>query len=269
MTHLQSNFHAAVLAIQAGDVASLQTLLDAWPSLIKSHAPKDTYCKDAYFREPALLWFVANNPNLITTMPATILQVTQTLLDAGAAQDDLNYTLGLVTTSRPAREEHHQLPLMKLLLAHGATADAASHRGTLGHKERQAMQALLDCGITLTAPVAAGMGMLSELPALLASADADQIHDAFSLAVINSQREAANLCLQAGADVNAYLTAHAHSTAAHQASINNHLPMLQLLVAHRCKLNVKDTLWHATPLAWAKHNNCSKAQAYLETLTDV
>ena len=66
--------------------------------------------------------------------------------------------------------------------------------------------------------------------------------------------EAARLCLDAGADVNALLPVHKHSTPLHQAAINEDLPMLELLVARGARLDTRDTLWNATPLDWAVHN---------------
>jgi ankyrin repeat protein len=78
--------------------------------------------------------------------------------------------------------------------------------------------------------------------------------------------EAARLCLDAGADVNALLPVHKHSTPLHQASINEDLPMLQLLVTRGAKLDTRDTLWNATPLNWAVHNSKTASEAYLRSL---
>ena len=83
------------------------------------------------------------------------------------------------------------------------------------------------------------------------------------MAVINRQREAARLCLDAGADANAFLPVRAHSTPLHQAALDGDLPMMKLLVAHGARHDIRDTLWNGTPLGWAMHNGQREAVAYL------
>ena len=62
---------------------------------------------------------------------------------------------------------------------------------------------LVDNGrIALTAPIAAGLGRVDDLPALLTEASAKEKSDALAMAVINRQLETARLCLEAGAEVN-------------------------------------------------------------------
>ncbi len=78
--------------------------------------------RSQYFLDPKLLWFVANNPNLIDRMPANIVEVTRAIIARGIDREDLQYALELVMTSASAREQWHQLPLMQTLLAAGASA---------------------------------------------------------------------------------------------------------------------------------------------------
>ena len=259
-------FKRAVQAIQAGDLATLQKMLAEHPHLVHDRAVEpDCYGQD-YFRDPKLLWFVADNPNLVATMPANSAAITAAIIAAGAEPADLDYTLGLVMTSRPAREQKLQRPLMKVLLERGATAQPRDLYGTLGHGERDAVAALLESGMPLTVPVAAGMGMVRELAQMLAGVDDAQLHTGLALAVSNRQREAAELCLRAGADPNRCMVVHAHALPIHQAALNDDVAMLRLLVEHGARLDIRDTMWNGTPLGWAIHTKKPAAEAYLRSV---
>jgi peptide-methionine (S)-S-oxide reductase len=256
-------FREAVRAIHVGDVAALQTLLREHPHLVHERVVEpDCYGQD-YFRDPKLIWFVANNPNLVQGMAANILETAKALIDAGAEPADLNYTLGLVMTSQPAREAKLQRPLMRLLLENGAAVTRDDLCGALGHGEKEAIAALLESGMALSAPLAAGLGMAAELAQLIKTATPEERHAAFSLAVINREVAAARLCLDAGAEVNARLLVHKHSTAAHQAVVNDDVAMLRLLVERGASLDIKDSLWNSTPLGWAVHTKKAAAENYL------
>ncbi len=259
-------FKQAVSAIQSGDLPALRQLLAEHSHLIHDRAIEpDCYPRD-YFRDPKLLWFVANNPNLIETMPANSVDIAAAMIDAGAEKSDLDYTLGLVMTSQPAREQHLQRPLMKLLLSRGATVTQRDLYSTLGHRELDAVAGLLESGLPLSAPIAASMGTVRELSEMIALTDSEQRHAALSMAVINRQLEAARLCLEAGADPNRFLIVNAHSLPIHQAAVNDDVPMLTLLVEHGAKLDIRDTLWNGTPLGWAIHTRQPAAERYLRSI---
>lgn len=248
------NFRAAVNAIHAGDLPTLRRLLAEHPNLVHDRAVEPDIYPNDYFRHPKLLWFVANNPILVKTLPANIIEIADAIIDAGAEPDDVNYTLELAMTGSNARKQNLQRPLMSLLLHRGATASRQAIRSTLGHGERDAIAALLDAGQPMTAEIAAGMGFVEQLASsLLPNPSRDEIHAALSLAVINRQVEAAKLCLKAGADPNRALIVHVHSVAAHQAVANDDRAMLQVLVEHGAQLDIRDTLWNGTPLDWANH----------------
>src|SRR5581483_11530393 len=91
-------------------------------------------------------------------MPTNTVEIADAIISAGAEQADLDYTLGLVMTSQPAREQNLQRPLIKLLLDRGATVLSDSLISTLGQKELDAARALLDAGVPMTPAIAAGLG---------------------------------------------------------------------------------------------------------------
>jgi hypothetical protein len=262
-----ASFRAAVDAIHAGDVAGLAKLLDAEPRLLRERIMgPEVYRKvqrHQYFLDPKLFWYVANNPTLIDRMPPNIVDVARVMIERGVDRADLDYALELTMTSSVAREQGHQLPLMRALLAAGARANRQSIAMTAAHRELDALRALVAGGQPMTAPIAAALGADDELRALLRGADRDDVQAAFGLAVINGRLEAARFALEAGADVSAYLPVHAHSTALHQAAIANNVPLIEFLLAHGARRDLRDTLWSATPLDWANHFNLAEAQAAL------
>jgi ankyrin repeat protein len=87
------------------------------------------------------------------------------------------------------------------------------------------------------------------------------------MAVINRQNDAARQALDAGADVNAFLPVHSHSTALHQAAVDENLALIDLLLARGARADVADKLWNATPLDWARHQGKSRAADHLERMT--
>jgi len=259
-------FKKAVTAIHTGDLSTLRHLLSSHPHLVHDRATEpDCYPQD-YFRDPKLLWFVANNPDLLKKMPANMVEIAKTIIDAGAEQSDLQYTLGLVMTSSPARRDDLQRPLIRLLLERGAHINDPWFVGELGHRETDAVLAVLEAGVPLTAPAAAGLGKIDDLSRLLPSASEDEKHAALCLAVINKKLDAAQMCLDSGADVNRFSVCHKNSLPIHQATVNDDVPMMKLLIAHGAHLDIPDTLWHGTPLGWAIHTKQPHAETYLRSI---
>jgi ankyrin repeat protein len=260
------NFRAAVTTIRNGDLHGLGRLLDQHPELLHMRAIEpDCYPRD-YFRDPKLFWFIANNPTVMQTVPANIAAVTQAMIDRGVEQADLDTTLELVISNSDQIMGGHQAEVLATLLAAGANVSMQAVVVGLAHWQHAPVLALLDHGVAMTAPIAAALGRADELAALLPRTSAEDRQIALGLAVINRQLEAARLCLDAGADVNALLPVHKHSTPLHQAAINEDLPMLELLVARGARRDTRDTLWNATPLNWAVHNEKRAAEAYLRSL---
>jgi peptide-methionine (S)-S-oxide reductase len=262
-----ASFRAAVAAIHAGDVAALERLLDAEPRLLRERiVGPEAYRvapRKGYFVDPRLFWFVANNPTLVNPTPPNATEIAAAMIRRGVEQDDLDYTLGLVTTGSPAHAPGQQRALMRVLIDAGAVATPETIVSTAAHWQLDALRALLEFGYPLTAPIAAALGEVASLPALLAANPGD-VQNAFGLAVINRNLEAARLALDAGADAGAFLPTHSHSTALHQAAIHDDVEMIELLVAHGARQDVRDTLWGDTPLGWAIHENRPAARARLE-----
>jgi peptide-methionine (S)-S-oxide reductase len=166
-------------------------------------------------------------------------------------------------TSATARVQGHQLPLMRTLVAAGATAAPEAIDSALAHRELDAVLAL---DHPLTASIAAATGDDDALRELLATAPPDERQRAFALAVVNGRTATARVALDAGADVNAFLPVHGHSAALHQAALTDDVDLLALLVERGARTDVRDRLWNGTPLAWARHEHQPRAAAYLERI---
>lgn len=259
-------FRAAVRAIHAGNVAALGRLLDRYPELLRERAIEpECYPRD-YFRDPKLFWFIASNPTLVRKMPANIADIARAMIARGVEQADLDDTLALAMSSGDLRQQGLQAALVGVLLDAGATATPQAIRVALAHYEIEPILALLDRGMTMTAPIAAALGRNDALRSLLVDASSDDRQEALGVAVINRQLEAARLCLDAGADPNRSLPVHRHAMPLHTAALSDDVDMLQLLVARGARLDIRDTLWNGTPLGWAVHNKKAKAEAYLRSL---
>src|SRR6478735_6055117 len=93
-------FRKAVEAIDTGNISLLRQLLEANSELITKRL--DTPNEEGYFKNPYLLWFVADNPIRHEKLPPNIVEVTQTILEAlqhnrgDNYQYQVDYALGLV-----------------------------------------------------------------------------------------------------------------------------------------------------------------------------
>jgi ankyrin repeat protein len=262
-------FRQAVTLLHGGDAAGLAQLLDAEPRLLRERILEpDCYriaTRQQYFRDPKLFWFIAGNPTLVPKLPANMATMAADMIARGMEQDDLDYTLELLMTSAEAREQGLQDDLMALLLRAGARASPRAIAVTLGHREHAPVLALLRAGHPLSAAITAALGRLADLPRLLREATPAMVQEAFGMAVINRQNEAAKLALDAGADVNGFLPVHSHSTALHQAAIDENIELLALLLERGARTDIKDKLWDATPLDWVRHQGKTQASGYLES----
>jgi peptide-methionine (S)-S-oxide reductase len=250
------DLRAAVAAIHAGDLAAIERLP---PELLRRRIIEPEEHGDSYFHNPMLLWFVAGNP-VLRRLPDNIALVTRALLMLGPDQADRDYTLELVMTSALAREQGHQIALMHELLEAGATATPNAVAMALAHQELDAVRELLRRGHPMTAPIAAALGELQAPPR-------QEPQLMLALAVINDQVETARLALEAGADVNAFLPIHEHSTALHQAALTDDPELIALLLEHGARRDIRDTVWDGTPLDWAIHEGHRRAREFLESVS--
>lgn len=100
---------------------------------------------------------------------------------------------------------------------------------------------------------------------LIGTADGPTRHRALALAAQLGRVEAARLLLDAGEDPNRYNPdgTHSHSTPLHQAALAGHEAMVRLLVERGARLDIKDGIYEATPLGWARYAGKREIAEYL------
>jgi peptide-methionine (S)-S-oxide reductase len=261
-------FRDAVAAIRTGDVASLERLLDENAGLLQRRNVEPEAYRQAkrhdYFRDPKLFWYVANNPTAVERLPSNIADVARVMIERGVERSDLDYALALLMSGGEVGEVGAARSLLNALLDAGAIANREAILVTAGHWQSEALRALLERGQPASPLIAAALGDVASLSVLLQGADPTDVQDAFGLAIINRHLDAAQVALDAGADVNAALPVHSHSTALHQAAAFDSAEMVAFLVPRGARLDTRDTLWNGTPLDWASHENHDVARAALE-----
>ena len=258
---LEPIFRQAVALIDSGNVAPLRAYLKQHPKLVHQHVGFEGW---NYFHNPTLLEFVAENPVRHGKLPKNIVEVAQVIIDTGAHKKSLNETLGLVATGSVPRECGLQIPLIDLLCDSGADPDYALPSAIVLN-ELQAARHLLKRGAKVTLPVAAGLGFGQEFRELFPEAHGEERHLALALAAQFGHIAILRLLLDAGEDPNRYNPAggHSHSTPLHQAAGNGHIEAVKLLVKHGARGDIKDILFHATPLGWAEYAGRKEIEDYL------
>ena len=256
-----STFRHAVDLLDAGDAAGLREWLKRHPKLAHQRV---VFEGGNYFRNPALVEFIAENPVRNGKLPKNILEVAKVILEAGVEPSALNDTLGLVATGCVPRECQVQRALIDLLCDYGADLNGAM-RAAAAHRELEAVDALLKRGARVDLPVAAALGRIEDFRRLLPPASSEDRHLALAMAAQFNQSEIVRLLLDAGEDPNRYnpVGCHSHSTPLHQAAAGGYDALVRLLVERGARLDVKDILWHATPADWARHEGKTEIEAYL------
>src|SRR4051812_1041626 len=256
-------FETAVDAVVAGDLVGLQSLLREHPEL--------PHARSARRHHATLLHYIGANgvEGSRQKTPPNALEITRTLLEAGAEPDavaDLYdakcTTMSMLVTSAHPAAAGLQPALAEMLLDYGASPQG---RGTAW--QSPAMSALAfgysDTALALamrgaapdTLSAAAGLGLVDEARRLLPGADAKERHVAMALAAQHGQTEIVAMLLDAGEDPNRYNPEgwHSHSTPLHQAIASDRGEAVRLLVDRGARTDIKDTVYDGTPLDWADY----------------
>jgi peptide-methionine (S)-S-oxide reductase len=256
-------FRKAVEAIDNGDLLVLQELLKENPDLTTK--PLDTPNGKGYFKNPYLLWFVADNPIRHENLPANIVEITKTILKAlkqnrvDNYQYIVNYTLGLVCTGRITKECGVQIPLMETLINEGAAKVKGSVLGAIAGHNIEAAKYLIDKGADYNLATAVGLGKIDNIKKLAKNATASELYVALVVASFLGKSDIISLLIEAGANVNGdskpedFDGFHSHATPLHQAVSSGSLDAVKLLAENGANLNATDKIYNGTPLGWAKY----------------
>jgi hypothetical protein len=256
-------FRRAVELLDEGDGEGLRAHLRSHPGVVHQRV---VFEGGNYFRNPALLEFIAENPVRHDSLPPNICEIARVILDAGGRADRaaVDSALALVCSGRVPRECGVQIALIDLLCDYGAGPDKAI-RGALGHGEFDAADALIRRGATMDLVVSAATGNLEAARRALPTADPEQRHLALALAAQHGRTDLVALLLESGEDPDRYnpVGCHAHSTPLHQAALAGHFETVRLLVEHGARLDIMDIHHRGTPLEWAEYAGRGEVADYL------
>jgi len=251
-------FRSAVGAIEAGDIAGLMSLIEEHPYLVTERL---NHPGGGYFRNPYLVWFIADNPIRNGRLAPNIAGVTALLikrvmsLAADSWQEQLDHALGLVTTGRIPRESGVQLKLMDLLIDAGARP--GNGLGALANGNLEAARQELQGGGELTLAAATVLDMPDNIERLFSSANRQQQLTAITAAAFYGNADMVKLLLDHGIDPNGYPEAscgfHGHGTPLHQAVSSSSLECVRLLTEAGASLKARDKIYDGTPSGWAEY----------------
>jgi peptide-methionine (S)-S-oxide reductase len=264
-------FQDAVAAIDAGDVAQLALLIRNNPRILTRRLDEPT---EGYFKNPYLLWFVAENPTRNETLPKNIIEVTQFIINVLKDIKDVSYTqqvdytLGLVCSGSVARRCGVQEGLIDLLVRSGADPNHAV-TAAVTHGEVAAVERLIHHGATITLIMAISTERKNEIISILPNCSQKELQEGLAVAALYGQADTIALLIQRGVDVKAFNPEgfHSHSTALHQAAWSGSLQAVKLLAEAGGDLRVRDKTYFSHPLGWAIHSGHLEVARYIrETL---
>ena len=251
-------FRQAVAAIDSGRTTELLDLIAKHPDLVKDRL-RNT--QKGYFKNPYLLWFVADNPIRTGKLPLNIVEITRLLAQAvkrhapDTYQHQIDYTLCLVASGRTPRECGVQIAMIDLLIDAGASPDSAM--AALANENVDAAQHLVSRGGKLTLAIAVCLEHMGDIDDLAARASNDEKLTALTLAAFYGKANMVKRLLEMDIDPNGFPRAdsgfHSHATPLHQAVSSGVLNCVKLLVEAGAKLNVKDKIYNGTPREWAAY----------------
>jgi ankyrin repeat protein len=263
-------FESAVEAVVDGDLAALEQALGSDPALVRARSGRVCAFDPPVHRATLLHYVAANGVEAYRQKtPPGAVEIARALLTAGAEPDAVADMYGaksttmsmLVSSSHPA-EAGLQAPLIELLLDFGAAIEGRGTRKwetplftALAFGMIDAAEVLAKRGARIELPTAAGLGLVDQAARLLPSAEAEARHRALSLAAQHGHVEIVRLLLDAGENTDRYNLEgnHPHTTPLHQAVLGGHEAVVRLLVERGARLDIRDTIWHGTPLGWAIH----------------
>ncbi|HVK11026.1 MAG TPA: ankyrin repeat domain-containing protein [Gemmataceae bacterium] len=285
MDDVDGLFRQAVAAVDAGDVATLESLLATHPLLARDRlAEPGAWLRDrvgaaldGFFQRPYLLWFVAEDPVRTGKLPGNIAAVAQAIVAAArreaadTVREQLDYALRLVCWSTVARNSGVQLRLIDTLLDAGASPDGRDlYDGRYGSHSDSAIynnnfaaaEHLLDRGAPPTLTTTLCLGRWTDAGPLARAAPLRERQDAFVQAALCGNAEALRRLLAVGvAPTTVSERNQSHATALHHAVWSGSVEAVQVLVEAGADLTRRDTLHDATPLGWAEYGERTAGDA--------
>jgi ankyrin repeat protein len=213
--------------------------------------------------------------------PKNILEITELLLTEGAdvnAESDAyggrSTTLGLTATSWHPENAGVQIPLMKLLIDHGAIIDGpdggSAVTGCLQNGRGEAAEFFANHGARLDLEGAAGVGRLDVVKTFFRSdgrlkpgATKKQLTDGFAWACEFGRTNVVEFLLDKGFLISSRLK-HNGQIGLHWAALGGHADLVELLLKRGAVVDVKDQTYNGTPLEWALYGWANPSESKTE-----
>jgi len=246
---MSTKFEEAADAIVSGDIDTLTRLLNENPELIHERSTREHRC--------TLLHYVGANgfEGFRQKSPKNAVEIAELLLESGADVDavtsgemGVGTTLGLVATSVHPHRAGVQIPLLELLIKHGASVEGLPGkwnplRAALANDRPEAARFLAEKGATLDLQGAAGVGFLDVVKSyfnddgrLKPNATREQFEKGFIFACEYGRRDVVDFMLDKGVDLAA--GANTDQTALHLAAHRGQLDIINLLIDRGAPLEV-------------------------------
>jgi hypothetical protein len=258
-----SNFEEAVDAIVSGNLPAFDRLLRENPKLARARSTRE--------HRSTLLHYVSANgvEDFRQNTPENIVEIAKLLMRAVAdvnAESDAyggrSTTLELTATSCHPEVAGVQLPLLALLIEHGAIIDGpdggSAVNGCLHNGRGQAAEFLAARGARLDLEGAAGVGRLNVVMSffnddgsLKSPATEKQMKDGFAWACEFGRTGVVEFLLQRGMHAAAKLHQEGEETGLHWAAYQGHAEIVRLLLERGAPVDARETRHDGTPLGWA------------------
>lgn len=264
---LDGLFRQAVSAIDAGDVAALESLLAEHPRLVRERLTSPGpwlrgqigQALDSFYKDPYLLWFTTEDAVRTGQLSANVGAIARAIIEAAKRdgvpdlQQQLDSTLHFAVCSPIGREDGRQIELIDALIDAGASTDGAPVQALICYNAAAA-EHILGRGATLTLPAAVCLGRWEDVSRLAPQASADDKHIALGLAALNGKAEGLRRLLPFGVELSAFTTGfYSHATPLHHAVWSGSLDAVKVLVDAGADLTTRDKANDATPLGWAEY----------------
>lgn len=269
--HYAAHMGEAIAAVKAGDLARLNSLLDASPALVHARSPDGR----------SLLGHLTDYPANIASGPALV----HALVRAGAAADALALTAEMGEPPLQWAVSANDVAVAEALLDAGASVDGRDGDGrplaqALFYGQMAAAELLVRRGGRITLEFAAGLGHVAYIarcfdvngrltpeagrhhppvnlfvPPTTLVPHAELLEQALVYAAINGQVAAIQDLLGRGAQIDALPSGFdVRLTPLHWAVVREQPAAVEALVAHGADLRVRDPQYHATALGWAVYH---------------
>lgn len=279
-----ARFERAVEAVIDGDIATLKQLIAEDPQLVGARSARVNNLDPPMHRSTLLHYLAANGvEGYRQRSPKNAAEVATVLLEAGADPNALSWVYGgqctvmaLLVSSAPPAEAGVQVALVSTLADHGACLEPCGEGEWTSPLETALVFGNCDAALALVergAPIhslaaAAGLGRADDVKRMLADASEVDRHRGLALASQCGYPDVVAVLLDAGEDPNRFNPpgTHSHSPPIHQAIAAGHLDVVKLLVERGARLDIRDTIYQGTPLAWAEYLDKPAIAAFLRTV---